>query len=55
VYTILGRPISSILHKFFRELKVKEKIVKLSLCFFLTEHHAIEEYCGSEGTAPLIL
>jgi hypothetical protein len=31
-------------------LKVK---VKLSLCFFFTEHHAMKAYWGSEGIAPL--
>jgi hypothetical protein len=27
----------------------------LSLCFFLTQHHAMKAYWGSEGVAPLIL
>jgi hypothetical protein len=29
--------------------------VKLSLCFFLTEHHNTKAYWGNEGIAPLIL
>jgi len=29
--------------------------VKFSLCFFLTEHHAMMAYWGSGGIAPLIL
>jgi hypothetical protein len=33
-------------------VKVK---VKLSLCFFFTEHHAMKTYCGSGGIGPLIL
>jgi hypothetical protein len=28
--------------------------VKLSLCFFLTEHHSMEAYWGSGGIAPRI-
>jgi len=27
----------------------------LSLCFFLTDHHAMKAYWGSGGIAPLIL
>jgi len=34
--------------------KVKEN-VKLSLCFSLTEHHAMKTYCGSGVIAPHIL
>jgi hypothetical protein len=34
------------------QLKVK---VKLSLCFFLTEHHAMKAYSGSGCIAPSIL
>jgi hypothetical protein len=33
-------------------LKLK---VKLSLCFFITEHHAMEAYWGSGGISPCIL
>jgi hypothetical protein len=29
--------------------------VKLSLCFFLTEHHAMKAYWGSGGIASLVL
>jgi hypothetical protein len=29
--------------------------VELSLCFLLTEHHAMKAYWGSEVIAPLIL
>jgi hypothetical protein len=37
-------------------VKVKVKVkVKLPLCFFLTEHHAIKVYWGSESIVPLIL
>jgi hypothetical protein len=35
-------------------LKVKGK-GKLSLCLFLTDHHAMKAYWGSGGIAPLIL
>jgi biotin synthase-related radical SAM superfamily protein len=35
-----------------RNSKVK---VKLSLCFHLTEHHAMKAYWGSGGTDPHIL
>jgi hypothetical protein len=35
-------------------VKVKVK-VKLSLCFFLTEHDAMKAYWGSGGLAPRIL
>jgi hypothetical protein len=38
----------------FVELKLKVK-VKLSMCFFLTEHHAVKAYCGSRCIAPRIL
>jgi hypothetical protein len=31
------------------------KTVKLSLYFFLAEHHAMKVYCGSGCVAPLIL
>jgi hypothetical protein len=33
----------------------ESKNVKLSLCFFLTEHHAMKAYWGSAGIAPHIL
>jgi hypothetical protein len=36
----------------FRPCKVK---VKLSLCFFFTEHHAMKAYWGSGGIAPPII
>jgi hypothetical protein len=36
----------------FGTIKVK---VKLSLCFFLTDHHAMKAYCGSGGIAPHII
>jgi len=29
--------------------------VKLSLCFFLTEHEAMKAYWGNGGIAPIIL
>jgi hypothetical protein len=38
--------------KYRRNIKVK---VKLSLGFFLTEHHAMKAYSGNGGTAPRIL
>jgi hypothetical protein len=28
--------------------------IKLSLCFLLTEHHAMKAYWGTGGIAPLI-
>jgi hypothetical protein len=34
------------------EVKVK---VKMTLCLFLPEHHAMKAYWGNEGIAPLIL
>jgi hypothetical protein len=34
------------------EINVNIK-VKLSLCFFLTEHHAVNSYWESGGIAPL--
>jgi len=35
--------------------KDKNVKVKMSLCFFLTEHHAMKAYWGSGGIAPRIL
>jgi hypothetical protein len=29
--------------------------VKFSLCFFVTEHHAMKAYCGNGGISPRIL
>jgi len=34
---------------YYRTIKVK---VKLSLCFFLTEYHAMKVYWGNGGIAP---
>jgi len=38
--------------KYRRNIKVK---VKLSLCFFLTEHHAMKAYSGNGGIAARFL
>jgi hypothetical protein len=47
------RNLVKLLSRIFKD-KVKVKI-KLSLCFFLTEHHAMKAYWGSGDMAPLIL
>jgi hypothetical protein len=38
----------------YEQVEVEVK-VKLSLCFVLTEHHAMEAYWGNGGIAPRIL
>jgi hypothetical protein len=38
-----------------RSVEVWQVKVKLSLCFFLTEHHAMKAYWGSGGMTPRIL
>jgi hypothetical protein len=44
-----------LLSTYFPHVDNRKVKVKLSLCFFLTKHHAMEAYSRSGGKAPRIL
>jgi hypothetical protein len=47
--------VSNVANFGLRETKVKGKVKVVPVLFFLTEHHAMKAYWGSEGVAPLVL
>jgi hypothetical protein len=54
VYCIHPYPLSLCSSCRYNSMRLKVK-VNLSLCFFLTDHHAIKAYWRSGGIAPRIL